>query len=283
MERLRIIHCIGDSHAGFFSGLDRPQPDWPRRAKDALPGFRTYRLGPVLAYHLATPGTTTGGCERLAELLAGDVPAEARVMLCLGEIDCRAHLLRQVRERGRDLDEVVEDCVERYFRAVWGVQARGFEVLVWNAIPSTVLEGEFDKEYPAIGTCEERNEAARRFNEAVRRRAGECGATFVSIFDRLVDERGRTRAEFYRPDRIHLSQRAMPMALEALSAVATDLDLQRPLPYRLYVSPPGRAVRAAWRRAGEGYDAARRTVRRAWRRRFGTSPPPAAVELRQAA
>lgn len=31
-----VIHCIGDSHASFFSGCSEMQPEWPRQAKNTI-------------------------------------------------------------------------------------------------------------------------------------------------------------------------------------------------------------------------------------------------------
>ena len=77
-----LFHCIGDSHASFFSGRDRMCPKWPEGdAKSRLPFFRYYRLGPVLAYNLGTPGTASRGHERLTELLQSHIAPPAWLML----------------------------------------------------------------------------------------------------------------------------------------------------------------------------------------------------------
>jgi len=55
-----VIHCLGDSHVCFFSGQDRIfQAGLP--AKNILPFFRAWHLGPALAYNLVKPGSTSGG------------------------------------------------------------------------------------------------------------------------------------------------------------------------------------------------------------------------------
>ena len=60
-----VIYCIGDSHVSFFSGKDAIVPCWPFPSEDMIPFFRTFRLGPVLAYNLVKVGTKTRGREAL--------------------------------------------------------------------------------------------------------------------------------------------------------------------------------------------------------------------------
>jgi hypothetical protein len=189
------IHCIGDSHAAFFSGLDEMQPIWPRRSSDTLPFFRSYRLGPVLAYNLGTPGTRSGGHEKLRQVLAL-LPRGATILLCFGEIDCRAHLLRQARLQQREPAEVVGECADRYACVIAQLISEGYRVLVWNAVASTVLADNRDPDFPVFGSCVERNAVTRLFNDAMAQRCQRLGAAFVTIFDRLVERDGRTAMRF---------------------------------------------------------------------------------------
>ncbi len=72
------IHCFGDSHVCFFSGYERSEGGTPG-VDDRLPFFRTYWLGPALAYNLSQFGTTTGAREKLlAALDNGSTPREPR-------------------------------------------------------------------------------------------------------------------------------------------------------------------------------------------------------------
>lgn len=128
------IYCLGDSHVSFFAGADVIQPAWPAPAATRLPWFRVLHLGPILAFSLARPNTRERGRERLFAALERTVPPRARVLLCFGEIDCRAHFLKQAARQGRPVEAIVTDCLAAYFHVVQDVQQRGFEVIVYNAI-----------------------------------------------------------------------------------------------------------------------------------------------------
>ncbi|MCC6405318.1 MAG: SGNH/GDSL hydrolase family protein [Candidatus Yanofskybacteria bacterium] len=216
-----MIHCIGDSHANFFSGWDAMGPAFPRRSFGRLPFFRSYRLGPVLAYSLHREGTTNRGRENLFAIL-DRLPAGSRVLLCFGEIDCRAHLLRQAEQKNRPIEEVVRDCVEKYFSVFEELQRKGFAPIAWGVTPSTAVTVT-DPAYPTYGTCAQRNAITRLFNTTLAGHCRSAGIPFVSIYHELVDANDLTDMTYFS-DSIHLSQRAMPLALRAFRQTLPELS-----------------------------------------------------------
>ena len=222
MPNVLPIHALGDSHAAFFSGQDKMQQIWPQRSVDILPQFASYRLSATLAYSLVETDSSSKGREILHHVLDKVVPPGSTVLLCYGEIDCRAHILLQSEKQGVPVEDVVSDVADRYAKAVEEVVAKGFRTLVWGVIPSAT-EGSANWGYPTHGTCLERNNATKLFNAAVAERTGRFGVPVVTIFDKLVHTNGLTRTEFFS-DEVHLSQRAMPFALEALGAYIPELQ-----------------------------------------------------------
>jgi len=195
-----MIHCIGDSHVCFFSGEDKIE------ATDILPYFRTYRIGPFTAQAAILKRDVI---EATIKTVAkpGDM-----ILFGFGEIDCRVHLLKQSEKHKQSLEDVVHDCVENYFKLFQMAKQYGFPLLAWNVPPSsrdTIECGE----YSTYGTCEQRNEVSRLFNATLRKICQDNGVIFLSIFESLLDREGLTNSYFYM-DQIHLSQKAMPLALE---------------------------------------------------------------------
>jgi hypothetical protein len=216
------LHCIGDSHASFFGGEERMQPTWPRFSRDRIPRVRSYRIGPALAYNLTKEGTASRGRERLLEVL-DTLPHGARVLLCFGEIDCRAHLAKQAARQQLPLADVVAACVARYLEAGAQVGARGFRVGYWQ-VPPPSLENIPDGEFPIEGSFEERLAITRGFNRLLAAGAMAQGQAFVSIFEKLTDAAGLPLPHYFL-DGIHLSQQALPAALAALRETWPELDL----------------------------------------------------------
>lgn len=208
-----VIHCIGDSHASFFSGCNEMQPEWPGQAKNTIPLFRAYRLGPVVAYNLCKAGTKTQGREKLFAILAG-IPQNSIVLLCFGEIDCRVHMIRQAEKQNRDVVEIAEECAQRYFLVIKEIQ-RNFDVIVWNVIPSSRKDEIHNMEFPSCGTSAERNKATFSFNTTLNELLQAEQVKLLSLFDDLLDEEGNTN-QYYYGDAIHLSQRAMPLVVSKI-------------------------------------------------------------------
>lgn len=227
------IYCLGDSHVSFFAGEDKIQPGWPQRANECLPWFRVFHLGPALAFNLSRSGSTFQSRERLFAALTQFVPAGARVLLCFGEIDCRAHILKQAAKQGLPVEQIVANCLDSYFQAVREVQARGFEVIVYNAVATrlrTPRKPKPDDDYIAVGSWSERNTATRLFNAGAKTRCAACGAKFLENYRGVVDANDRT-VEWFFFDAIHLSQRAMPLTLRALARLFPDVGYPEvPLP-----------------------------------------------------
>jgi len=226
-----MIHCIGDSHISFFSGEDAIQPVWPDKSRDRLPWFRTHHIGAALAYNLPREGTRTQGREKLFEVLSGEVPDGATVLLSFGEIDCRMHLTKQAEKTNTPISEVVHSCLDEYFKTVGEVIALGYRVIVYNAVlsrPRVRSSRRFsDAEYATHGTLAERTESLRIFNSGAKDRCAKAGAFFLENTPHLVDRNGTIPA-WYFFDSIHLSQRAMPVTLRELAALIPSLGIDVP-------------------------------------------------------
>lgn len=221
------LHCIGDSHASFFGGLDIMQPSWPRPSLNRLACFRCYRLGPVLAYSLARAGSTSKGRERLFEVLS-TLPRSADVLLCFGEIDCRAQLSKQATKLGRDVGELADECVARYVSVGSEVAALGFNVAYWQVPPPTTMVNN-QSEFPTVGSYEERLAITLRFNISLAKAAAAEGHGWLSVFDTLTDAEGRPRPDFFL-DGVHLSQQAMPATWKAAKFAFPHLDFNHASP-----------------------------------------------------
>ncbi|MEI7815198.1 MAG: hypothetical protein WCJ13_10465 [Coriobacteriia bacterium] len=214
-----VIHVIGDSHVAMFSGKDAMVDAWPRSTRNRLDGFQAYRLGPVLAFRLADLKTSSLGREKLLATLAyGPVPPRGVVMLCFGEIDCRYHLLRQAESQGRAIDDVVAECVRRYAGVALEIQALGFSTCAWGVIPAdNVRPEDANDDYPYWGTPSQRNAVARTFNRMLADQLEPLGVAVLSISQSLIGPDGQPKRDLYM-DSVHLSQAALPLAVEAISA-----------------------------------------------------------------
>jgi hypothetical protein len=205
------IHCIGDSHSAVFSGEEVMQPCWPDPAANKLPPFKSYRIGPATAYQLANKQPLI---ESLIDSL--DLGVDDKLMFCFGEVDIRAHLIKQSKSQEKPANDLVVECVDRYINAISYYKKYGVKIIVWGPVASWADE----KQYmgPSFGTNQERNWVTFAFNTALQLACLREGFEFVTIFYDMVTDDMKTIPDFlddWEDCHIHLSQRAMPTILKA--------------------------------------------------------------------
>jgi len=216
-----LVHCIGDSHVSVFSGTNKISEGYPS-VHDVLPWFRTYRIGPHLAYNIGNE--THHGYKHLMGILAG-ISTGSNVLLSFGEIDCRCHIIRQAELQGKKIEDIVLECVNRYFKTITTVVGMGYNVIVWGAVPTCNYDGLVYKEnepYQHYGTFRDRNKATALFNDLVEKLCAGAGVPFLSISEHLVDSDFRTIETLYM-DSIHLSDKAIPYILGRFEKIEQQL------------------------------------------------------------
>ena len=187
---MRKIHVIGDSHALFF---------------DFEP-FVPHHIGPRLAYKV-------GEKNRLWSVLSG-IPKGQRVMLCCGEVDCRAHICKQAVKQSRSVEDVAKEVADRYFEAILKVKEMGYETIIWHAVHQTPRRVGKGKKYTTYGSFEDRVKATETFNGRLSELAKENGMKVLSVYDKV--------GEAYTYDHVHLSKKAIPFVLEALKEMEDE-------------------------------------------------------------
>jgi lysophospholipase L1-like esterase len=223
-RKKQVIHCIGDSHVSLFGGADKIWPEWPSKVNSSVRGFMVYHLGPVLAYNLIEQRSTTNSRKKLEAILKQELPSSSWVLMCFGEIDCRAHLLKQAEKKGKCELAVACDCAERYFKVLLLVKEMGHKPIAYNVIPSA-RKNKPKTGFPTYGNCLERNNITRLFNAHLNKLCAEQDIPFIDTFDQFVNKRGLTLSRFYM-DRIHLSQKALPLTKAAIGRVLSGFKFE---------------------------------------------------------
>ncbi len=217
MRKIKKIYCLGDSHVGFFSGQNtnrKIRPIWPNKIQDKLSLFKTFHLGPILAYSLMEEKTTSRGREKLFECLK-TIPKNSTIILCFGEIDCRCHILKQVQIQNKNTDKIIQNCIERYLFVIKEIQKLNFNIFIWNLIPPSPFELQEDRQFPSYGNLKERKEVLLKFNKHLERELKQISIPFISIYKKLTNNEG-TLSKKYLLDKIHLNIRAIPFAIKEI-------------------------------------------------------------------
>lgn len=206
-----MIHCIGDSHSAVFSGEEAMQPCWPEPAANNLTYFKSYRIGPATAYQLSNKQSII---DSLVNSL--DLGNDDKLMFCFGEVDIRAHLIKQSKLQNRPVNDLVVECVDRYISAISYYKKYGAKIIIWGPIASWADEKQYTGG-PSFGTNQERNFVTFAFNIALQLACLREGFEFVTIFYEMITDDMKTIPDFlddWEGSHMHLSQRAMPTILK---------------------------------------------------------------------
>jgi hypothetical protein len=183
--------------------------DFPPK-KQSLPFFKTYHLGPVTAWSF-----TEKHLPKVMETLRKEkIPSGSRVLLCVGEVDCRWHLPLQAHKQGKKLDTVVSECMDRYFESFLVLSRKKYDMYAWGTHPTTTGGHNDDRSCPVFGNVEERNRTCKVWNSLLLEKCKAHNVKFVSIYEHLVDEKNITKTKYFR-DYCHLGDNCIPLVLDA--------------------------------------------------------------------
>jgi len=213
---------LGDSHVNFFSGSETLNFHGIGHDINCCPqindaNFSVLHLGPCLAYQCIEPESSTNFWDKLNYLLDNFIQPGSTLILCLGEIDLRAHVLKQAQKQGVTPEAIVDEIIERYSVLLGLLQQNGYTVYAWGPIASQPDSCPMDPAFPRYGLETERNKATAYFNAKLKEACTTLGVGCLSIFEQMVDEQYRTRMEYLSPDHCHLSQAALEIAPDLLS------------------------------------------------------------------
>ena len=210
-----MIHCIGDSHGCIFTGRGTREqrymcPAWPEKGPQYIEGMRGYRIGPATAYNLESKKPI------LTEILSSEVDKDHdNVLFVFGEVDTRAHLIKQQQLQGRSIEDLVSECLDRYFKVILFYKGEGYKMAAWG--PMASAPDILNYCGPKYGTSIDRNRVSLIFNKGLEERCLAHGLKFASIYHEMLLPNGDTDPSLFMDD-IHLSEVALPLIIKALKS-----------------------------------------------------------------
>lgn len=212
------IIVLGDSHVNFFSGNENLTflpigHDINTCADNTSYPFTPLHAGPCLAYNCNHADTTFRFHEKVTYLCQNFIQPHAKIICCLGEIDLRVHVFKQTKLQNRTYQQIVDDILTEYIRFLIWLKDHGYQVYCWGPIASQTESCPLDPMFPRNGTEIERNKATAYFNQRLSALCQKYGIVYLSIFDKMVTDDYRTLEQYLSPDRCHLSQRALSLAI----------------------------------------------------------------------
>jgi hypothetical protein len=206
------IFCIGNSHVNIFRGVDSVF------GNDEIEMFTTIHIGPTIAYNFYEHHYPTV----LNHLSSTNINIkDDYVMLIVGEVDCRWHLPKQAEVQNKNVEILVEECIDRYFKCYLDLINRGYKVIVWGGHPSTTGSHNNDMNSPVYGNCEYRNKISLYWEKYLQKLSQMHNIPFISIQKYLLDNDNLTKMEYFlKNDYCHLkSSMVMPYVYTELKKI----------------------------------------------------------------
>lgn len=179
-----MIYVTGDSHGLIFKNCD----------------LCTYNpLGPYLAWTFSKHVDNINATINNNKI--------KNILVCLGEIDCRFHIGRQIKKRiNESKDDIIKSTVDAYTNAlVKCTQNNTILVGAWGPPGSSWGPQIPHQEYPREGTEQERNCYSKLFNDELKEQCESKNLIYLSIFDKLINQDFTTNRQFYLNDTVHLN------------------------------------------------------------------------------
>jgi len=209
------IFVVGNSHAHFFTFSPPGHLGWSAQLASVSVGkdkiiFASCSIGPVTAWSFARKHLTS----LLCALESAGAQRGAYILLPVGEVDCRLHLPRQAHVQERSIESVVNECLDRYFKALKVLSLIGYRPIAWGGHPSSRQGNGEDDAYPSYSDACFRNEISRMWSFGLERRCKDHGILFVSILEDLLDETGMPVPGIFQ-DGCHLAYKEPYLRLAA--------------------------------------------------------------------
>lgn len=165
-----VIHTFGDSHSCYgWSGITNIQ---------------THHLGPKLCFSIGRDGINIKGRYNVNN---GDT-----VIFCFGEIDCRCHIHKHIKE-GNNYKQIIDTIVNNYFTQIRKAvnMFNNIKTVIYNVVPTVEKHNTGENpSYPFLGTDNERKTYVLYFNEKLKQKCIEYNFVFFDVYNKYIDSNG---------------------------------------------------------------------------------------------
>jgi hypothetical protein len=215
-----MLRVIGNSHAGIFSGKQQNWATWPGKCIDTIVNVKSFQLGPIIAYNFYEHHLP-----KVYEIINADPPLKHDwYLFTVGEVDCRWHIPFQSDKKKVRFESVVEECCDRYFKALLDLKNKKINVAVWGVHPSTSSGHNEDPDNPVFGDFLLRNSISEYWNSYSDYLCRLYKIPFISIYYDLLNN-DFTRKDEYFLDYCHLSEKALPIIKGKINSWIPELHL----------------------------------------------------------
>jgi tetratricopeptide (TPR) repeat protein len=181
MNISRIV-AFGDSHVLLFNGHDQ---------------IEVNHVGASTAYNLVKETSSTCGRQQVLNRIQHLDPDDDAVLLCFGEVDIRANIMKYCYQKKITIDECVDDVCARYMAFASEIASKGFKVFVYGGYGSGVDRTSF-------GSSRERGYASKCLNARLVELCRNKSFAYFSLHDIFFDANSLLTDDACLSDGFHL-------------------------------------------------------------------------------
>lgn len=196
-----MIYVFGNSHAHFFTDST---PSKYREGENANQYFRSFSLGPVIAYNFYEHHFP----QMINWMNQLPITNKDSILIAIGEVDCRWHIPLQAAKQNKLPIDITHECIDRFFRAHQHLKENGYNVIGWGGHPSTTAPHSDNESEPIYGDCLSRNKISNEWNDYLNNKCNQSNIKFISIIKHLLNLDGMTKMEYYK-DYCHLESKKL--------------------------------------------------------------------------
>jgi hypothetical protein len=190
-----MIYIIGNSHINNFSGDTKLNYGGP----PLDPKFEFYYLGATIAYNFFEHHYP-----KSLQFLKNKDPQTSYVTYVVGEVDCRFHIPLQFEKQKRPVEDLVKECIDRFFRCYIDLKEKGYKVFHTSTHPTTLSPPSTNAEQPIYGDWRLRNGICVIWNNYCKELCSKHDIPFVDYYGHLIDNENKTKTEYFL-DYCHLN------------------------------------------------------------------------------
>ena len=216
-----MFHVIGDSNTAVFTGTNQIQPKWPSENGkvnnlDKIKFIKTYRINAGTAYN-----SKYKAIPMINNIIKNNIiKNNDTIIFCFGEVDCRAHLIKQFKIQNKKVGEIIYDCVNRLLETIMYFKNKGFNVVAYGPVAS--FKDENSNKIPVnrwYGNEKLRNKVTDYFNCVYKILCKKNNIPFFTIFYNLIQKDLKSKDEYHLDDFMHYSNKVIPFILEEMLSI----------------------------------------------------------------
>ncbi len=191
LSSTQLIHVFGDSHASFcFSNnkfLAFTEYSFFNYFHNNAQVFLPFVISAYISKTMH--GVSSKGLD-LINIKNSWVQENDIVIFAFGEVDVRAHIGRQRDEKKRDLSEIIDTLVTKYFKFIKAnkQQFNNIYCVVMSVVPPS--DTCVDPSMPFYGTLEDRVNITKMLNQKLQNVCRQEKFEFLDVYSLFANEKG---------------------------------------------------------------------------------------------